>query len=81
MNFLTANIVNTLLHKNAQYLGTEYQKMLMAILKMSDSTRRYLLNNIIPENRDVQLCEYFLNKNRIVSDYYLDFDYSTRDVK
>ncbi|XP_029032238.2 UPF0764 protein C16orf89 homolog [Osmia bicornis bicornis] len=61
ITIVEANIANTLLHKNAQYLGIEYQKMLMAILKMSDSTRRYLLNNIVPENRDVQLLHGTLN--------------------
>ena len=55
LSLCTANVAAIFLHKNARHLLDEHRNSLMTILKLCDSTRRDLLDAIVPENKDVQL--------------------------
>ncbi|XP_076672858.1 UPF0764 protein C16orf89 homolog [Andrena cerasifolii] len=61
VTIVEANIAATLLHKNARYLEDKYWQTLVGILKLCDSTRRYLVDTIDPENTNVQLLHESLN--------------------
>ncbi|XP_054013601.1 uncharacterized protein LOC128895211 [Hylaeus anthracinus] len=61
ITIVEANIAATLLHKNARYLGQDQWKTLSEILQICDSTRRYLIDHVIPETKDVRLLHQMLN--------------------
>ncbi|XP_076650006.1 UPF0764 protein C16orf89 homolog [Halictus rubicundus] len=61
ITIVEANIAATLMQKNARQLENKYWEALIRILKLCDSTRRYLMDALVPENRDVQLLHRALN--------------------
>ncbi|KAK9299364.1 hypothetical protein QLX08_007604 [Tetragonisca angustula] len=61
LTIVEANVAAIFLHKNARHLLDEHRNSLMTILKLCDSTRRDLLDAIVPENKDVQLLHETIN--------------------
>ncbi|XP_076170901.1 UPF0764 protein C16orf89 homolog isoform X2 [Ptiloglossa arizonensis] len=61
VTIVEANIAATLLHENSRYLGNDHWEILVEILRLCDSTRRYLVDNIVPENNDVRSLHETLN--------------------
>ncbi|XP_076623260.1 UPF0764 protein C16orf89 [Colletes latitarsis] len=57
-----ANIATMLFHENTKYLGNERQKKLIAIIKHCDAIREYLLHNVVPETKDIQVLHESLSK-------------------
>nr|XP_033340341.1 UPF0764 protein C16orf89 homolog [Megalopta genalis] len=61
ITIVEANIAATLMHRNARQLDNGYWETLTRILKLCDAIRRYLLDTLVPENKDVQLLHHALN--------------------
>ncbi|CAL7936370.1 unnamed protein product [Xylocopa violacea] len=61
VTIVEANVAATLLHENVRYVGNQYRRALMFILKLSDLTRRCLLYKVTPESEDVELLHKTLN--------------------
>ncbi|XP_078041570.1 UPF0764 protein C16orf89 homolog [Augochlora pura] len=61
ITIVEANIAATLMHRNARQLDNKYWETLTRILKLCDSIRRYLMDTIVPANKDVQLLHHALN--------------------
>ncbi|XP_048263066.1 uncharacterized protein LOC100652041 isoform X2 [Bombus terrestris] len=59
--FRTANAIAIFLHENARHLVDKHRNILLTILRLCDSTRRDLLDKVIPENEDVQLVHESIN--------------------
>lgn len=63
--FRTANAIAIFLHENARHLVDKHRNILLTILRLCDSTRRDLLDKVIPENEDVQLRKNITLKKKI----------------
>ncbi|XP_031828220.1 UPF0764 protein C16orf89 homolog [Nomia melanderi] len=61
VTIVEANVAATLMHKNARHLEDKHWKALTRILRLCDSIRRYLINSLVPENKDVLLLHNTLN--------------------